>query len=79
MPVFNIGNPKESTILELAENVLCLIPESKSKLVYKDIPKDDPRQRNPDIAFAKKVLGWDPTIKLEEGLNRTIDYFRGIQ
>lgn len=72
----NTGNPKEFTIKELAEKVLELLPESKSKIVYKDLPQDDPRQRKPDIALAKKELGWEPTIQLEEGLLKTIPYFR---
>ena len=74
----NIGNPDEFTIKQLAEKVLELIPGSRSKLVYKELPQDDPRQRQPDIALAKKELGWTPTIKLEEGLRRTIAYFKGV-
>ena len=76
----NLGNPKEFTIRELAETVLRLIPESggKSKLVYRPLPEDDPRQRQPDISLAQKMLGWNPTISLEEGLAKTIDYFRGV-
>ena len=72
----NIGNPGEFTIKELAELVLKLIPESKSKIIYKDLPADDPRQRKPDIALAKEKLAWEPTVGLEEGLKKTIDYFR---
>jgi UDP-glucuronate decarboxylase len=72
----NLGNPDEFTIKELAEKVLALIPESKSKLVYKPLPQDDPRQRQPDIRLAKKMLGWAPKIKLNEGLAKTVDYFR---
>jgi UDP-glucuronate decarboxylase len=53
-----------------------LIPESKSNLVYRDLPQDDPKQRQPDISLAKKKLGWEPTIELEEGLKKTIKYFR---
>ena len=74
----NIGNPDEFTIKQLAEKVLKLIPESKSKLVYKPLPQDDPRQRQPDIALAKKELGWAPKIKLEEGLRKTVEYFRSV-
>jgi len=74
----NIGNPDEFTIKQLAEKVLELIPGSRSKLVYKELPQDDPRQRQPDITLAKKELGWTPTIKLEEGLRRTIAYFKGV-
>jgi len=72
----NIGNPEEFTMKQLAEKVLQLIPESKSKLVYKPLPEDDPRQRQPDIALAREKLGWAPKVKLEEGLLRTVDYFR---
>ncbi len=70
----NIGNPGEFTIKELAEKVIKLT-NSRSKLVYKPLPQDDPMQRCPDITLAKKVLKWQPTINLEEGLKRTIDYF----
>lgn len=72
----NIGNPGEFTIKELAEMVLKFVPESKSKIVYKDLPQDDPKQRQPDISLAKEKLGWEPKIKLEEGLEKTIDYFK---
>jgi UDP-glucuronate decarboxylase len=71
----NIGNPGEFTIRELAEMVVRLT-KSSSKLVFKPLPRDDPRQRQPDITLAKARLGWEPTIALEEGLARTIDYFR---
>ena len=74
----NLGNPTEFTIKELAEKVLEMIPESKSKIIYKDLPTDDPKQRKPDISLAKKELDWKPTIKLEEGLEKTIEYFRSI-
>ena len=67
----NFGNPGEFTMLELAEKVLSLTG-SKSKLVYKPIPGDDPKQRKPDITLAGKLFGWKPTIDLEEGLKRTI-------
>jgi len=72
----NIGNPAEFTIKQLAEKVLELIPESKSKIVYKDLPQDDPKQRKPDISLAKQKLNWEPRIKLEDGLVDTIKYFR---
>ncbi len=72
----NIGNPVEFTIKELAEMVLKFIPESTSKIVYKDLPQDDPKQRKPDISLAKEKLSWEPTIKLEDGLQKTIDYFK---
>ncbi len=72
----NIGNPGEFTIKQLAEKVLELIPESKSGLVYKPLPQDDPRQRQPDIRLAREKLGWAPKVKLEDGLLKTIAYFR---
>ena len=72
----NIGNPKEFTILELAEKVIKLTG-SKSKIVYNPLPKDDPMQRQPDIALAKEKLGWEPKIELDEGLQKTVDYFAG--
>ncbi|MBP2493632.1 UDP-glucuronate decarboxylase [Methylobacterium sp. PvP062] len=71
----NIGNPGEFTIRQLAELVLELTGSS-SKLVYKPLPPDDPRQRRPDITKAKEVLGWEPTIQLREGVARTIQYFK---
>jgi UDP-glucuronate decarboxylase len=71
----NLGNPGEFTILELAKMVLELTG-SKSELVYKPLPQDDPMQRKPDITLAGRELGWNPTIALQDGLKRTIDYFR---
>jgi len=73
----NIGNPGEFTIKELAEKVIKLT-KSKSKIVYMDLPKDDPKQRKPDITLAKALLGWEPKVKLDKGLVKTIDYFRKI-
>ncbi len=70
----NTGNPGEFTMLELAEKVIELT-NSRSKIVYRPLPSDDPRQRKPDIALAKEKLYWEPTIRLEEGLKRTIAYF----
>jgi UDP-glucuronate decarboxylase len=74
----NLGNPGEFTIKELAEKVLAMIPESTSQIAYKTLPSDDPRQRQPDIELAGTALDWRPTIDLERGLQRTIEYFRGI-
>lgn len=72
----NLGNPNEFTMLELAETILRLT-KSKSKLVFMPLPKDDPKQRQPDITLARKKLnGWEPKIELEEGLIKTIDYFK---
>lgn len=74
----NTGNPGEFTIKELAEKVLAAIPESTSRIVYKDLPSDDPKQRKPDISLAKEKLDWEPVVKLEDGLKPTIDYFRAV-
>lgn len=73
----NIGNPGEFTIKQLAEKVIELT-DTKSKIIYADLPSDDPKQRQPDISLAKAELGWEPTIQLEEGLKRTIPYFRDL-
>jgi UDP-glucuronate decarboxylase len=70
----NIGNPVEFTIMELANKVIEMTG-SKSKIIYKPLPSDDPMQRQPDISLAKKELGWEPGISLEEGLKKTIVYF----
>jgi UDP-glucuronate decarboxylase len=76
LPVLNVGNPGEFTIRELAEKTLCLIPESRSRIVHKPLPKDDPQRRKPDITWASELLGWAPKIDLDTGLGRTIAYFR---
>jgi UDP-glucuronate decarboxylase len=73
----NLGNPTEFTIRALAERVLALTG-SRSKLIFQPLPQDDPKQRQPDIALADNALGWSPTIGLDQGLTKTIDYFRGI-
>ena len=73
----NLGNPEEFTILELAEIVLELV-RSKSKLVYRPLPADDPTQRCPDITLARQKLGWEPTVPLRQGLTTTIDWFKSI-
>jgi UDP-glucuronate decarboxylase len=72
----NLGNPGEFTIRELAEMVLEL-SGSKSEIVFKPLPQDDPVRRRPDISLAKEALGWEPAVPVREGLVRTIDYFRG--
>jgi len=72
----NLGNPHESTIRELAEKILLLIPESQSTLVFKPLPSDDPMQRRPEIHLAKETLDWTPKTTLDEGLEKTISYFR---
>jgi UDP-glucuronate decarboxylase len=73
----NIGNPREFTIRELAERVVSLAG-GKSRIIYTDLPADDPRQRRPDIDLARAHLHWTPSIELHEGLEKTIDYFRGF-
>lgn len=73
----NIGNPGEFTMIELAEKVLQLTG-SKSKLIHVDLPKDDPTQRRPDISLAKDLLGWEPKVHLDEGLKKTIEWFKNI-
>lgn len=76
--VFNIGNPDERTILEFA-NIIKKIAKSKSRIVFSDpLPEDDPQQRKPDISKAKKNLGWSPKVKLEDGLLKTIEYFKSL-
>jgi len=73
----NLGNPAELTIRDLAERVISLTG-SKSKIVFQPLPTDDPQQRCPDISQARSVLGWSPEVCLEEGLRRTVEYFRGL-
>jgi dTDP-glucose 4,6-dehydratase len=73
----NIGNPHEFTVRQLAERVLALTG-SRSAVVEHPLPEDDPRVRRPDITRARETLGWEPRVPLEDGLRRTIDYFRGI-
>ena len=73
----NLGNPGEFTIRELAEKTLAMVG-SKSKLINEPLPEDDPRQRQPDISLAKEKLGWEPVITLDEGLQKTIDYFKTV-
>lgn len=73
----NIGNPGEFTIKQLAETVLEMIPESKSQLVYRPLPADDPKQRQPDTGLAREKLDWEPVVPFHEGLEKTIAFFRG--
>jgi dTDP-glucose 4,6-dehydratase len=73
----NLGNPGEFTIMELAETLIRMT-KSRSRIVFKPLPADDPVQRRPDIGLAEKALGWKPQVSLEEGLERTIAYFRTI-
>jgi len=73
----NLGNPNEFTIKELAEKILKLT-DSSSKIVYEELPQDDPKQRKPDINLAKEKIGWEPEVQLEEGLKKTIEYFKEV-
>ena len=76
MPV-NVGNPAEITIGQFAEEIIKLTGTSQ-KVIYKPLPQDDPKQRQPDITLARKVLGWEPKVSREEGLRITYDYFRNL-
>jgi dTDP-glucose 4,6-dehydratase len=71
----NIGNPAEMTVLQLAERIIALTG-SRSRIVFKPLPVDDPRVRQPDISLARSKLGWEPKVSLDEGLTQTIAYFR---
>ena len=73
----NLGNPGEFTMLQLAETIIRLT-DSKSKIVYKPLPQDDPMQRKPIIDLAKQELDWEPKVQLEDGLVKTIEYFKGM-
>jgi UDP-glucuronate decarboxylase len=73
----NLGNPDESSILQLAETIIRLVG-SRSKMIFKPLPQDDPLQRQPDITLARKNFDWQPKIDLDEGLKKTIEYFKGI-
>ena len=76
LPV-NLGNPEEVTVLELAETIVRLAG-SKSTIEFRELPVDDPKQRRPDISHARSLLGWEPQVALEEGLGRTLEYFRSV-
>lgn len=71
----NIGNPEEMTILQLAEKIIA-ITESESEIAFKSLPEDDPKVRRPDISKARKLLGWEPSVNADEGLRRTVRYFK---
>ncbi|MEO1366683.1 MAG: SDR family NAD-dependent epimerase/dehydratase, partial [Acidobacteriota bacterium] len=73
----NIGNPHEMTIHQFAERILALTG-STSEIIYKDLPVDDPKTRQPDITMARRHLDWQPEVPLDEGLRATVDYFRGV-
>jgi dTDP-glucose 4,6-dehydratase len=73
----NLGNPREMTVLEFAEHIRRTMGAA-SEIVFQPLPEDDPKQRRPDISKARRVLGWEPKVPLEEGLRLTVDYFRGL-
>ena len=74
----NIGNPAEITVLELAKEIIAMVPETKSTIVYNPLPQDDPKRRKPDITRAQTLLGWNPTVDRADGLARTLEYFRSV-
>ena len=74
----NIGNPSEITVLELAREIIAMVPGTKSTIAYRDLPQDDPKRRRPDITRAQTLLGWNPTIDRAEGLRKTLEYFRTV-
>jgi dTDP-glucose 4,6-dehydratase len=74
----NLGNPSEITVLELAREIIAMVPGSKSTIEYRELPQDDPKRRKPDISRARKLLGWEPKVERREGLQKTLDYFRTV-
>jgi dTDP-glucose 4,6-dehydratase len=74
----NLGNPREMTIRKFAEQIRRLAGRN-SKIVFQPLPEDDPKQRRPNISKAKRILGWKPTVSLDEGLQPTVEYFRKVQ
>ncbi len=79
VPVLNVGNSSEYSIVELANKILNLLPDSKSKIIYESLPSDDPQRRNPDIYLAKKILNWETSIDLNQGLINSINYFKNLK
>ena len=73
----NIGNPNEISIKDFAEEIIKLT-NSDQKIIYKDLPVNDPMQRKPDITLAKKILNWEPKVQRDEGMKLTFDYFKGL-
>jgi nucleoside-diphosphate-sugar epimerase len=73
----NCGNPMEVTILQFAQKIKALTG-SRSEIVFRPLPEDDPKVRQPDIGLARRLLGWEPRVSLDDGLRQTIDYFRGV-
>jgi dTDP-glucose 4,6-dehydratase len=77
LPV-NLGNPSEITVSQLAEEIIALVEGTKSKVVYEDLPEDDPKRRRPDITKAQTLLGWNPVVDRADGLRTTLEYFRTV-
>jgi len=77
LPV-NLGNPTEITVHQLALEIIALVEGTKSKIVYHDLPEDDPKRRRPDITKAQTLLGWNPTVDRGVGFRRTLEYFRSV-
>jgi nucleoside-diphosphate-sugar epimerase len=75
--IFNLGNPEEYSMLDLAKKIKEMT-DSASEIIYKELPKDDPKQRRPDISKAERVLNWQPIVKVDEGLQKTIEYYRSL-
>jgi dTDP-glucose 4,6-dehydratase len=74
----NIGNPAEITVMQLADEILALVKDTKSQVVFEDLPQDDPKRRKPDITRAQSLLGWQPRVERSDGLKRTLEYFRTV-
>ena len=75
--VINLGNPEEYRIIDLAQKIKTLV-KSESQIIHEELPEDDPHQRKPDISKAQKLLNFHPKVALDEGLKKTIEYFRGL-
>ncbi len=73
----NLGNPHEISMIQLASKVLDLA-DSKSEIIFNDLPIDDPKQRRPDVSLAEEMIGWRPKVDIEEGLKHSIEYFRSV-
>jgi dTDP-glucose 4,6-dehydratase len=74
----NLGNPAEITVMQLAEEILALVRDTTSRVVFEPLPQDDPKRRKPDITLAQTLLGWQPRVERSEGLKRTLEYFRTV-
>jgi dTDP-glucose 4,6-dehydratase len=77
LPV-NLGNPCEITVSQLAEEIIALVEGTRSKVVYEDLPEDDPKRRRPDITKAQTLLGWNPLVDRADGMRTTLEYFRTV-